>query len=94
VRQGIQDAAKGKRSPLALLLRIATARLCALGLHVEARCSTPARSAEMDLYEALAAEGIDDPYHGYNALCRELDSFLEAAGTRLRRRAEAKRPRM
>lgn len=37
------------------------------------------------LYQLLVEAQVDDPYLSYNALLRELDSFLEAAEGRLRR---------
>ena len=40
---------------------------------------------ELALYDRLVKRGEGDPYVRYNALLRELTSFLEAAEGRLRR---------
>lgn len=84
VRRGLEDLARGTRSAEALTLAIASGRLRRCGLDLPPEPDLPAER-ELALYALLVARGEDDPYARYNALRRELDSFLEALESRRRR---------
>ncbi len=85
VERGLADARRGVWSAEALLLAVAPSRLRQLGIEVpEPLPSDP----ELALYARLQREGASDPYARYNALLRELDSFLEALTARRRREAQ------
>lgn len=47
------------------------------------------KEPELALYAKLVEDGASDPYTRYNALLRELDSFLEALEGRRRRERAA-----
>ena len=81
VERGLADLQLGRRSPEALWLAAAAARLRSLGLPVPVPARLP-HEPEVALYQALAAES-DDPYYRYNALRAELDSFLSALEARV-----------
>ncbi len=86
VRRGLDDARAGRWTSEALAVAVAPARLRALGLEVpDALPDDP----ELALYRRLSEDGVDDPYGRYNALLRELDSFLEALEGRRRRERAA-----
>ena len=89
VRAGLLDLAGGRITPEALVLCAARTRLRTLGIDLpEPPAGAIAHDhAEIALYEALGARGVDDPYARYNAMLRELTSFLEAAEGRRRRAA-------
>ena len=89
VSQGLADLAAGRVSSAALTLSSASDRLRHLGIELPALPSGAAlpRQCELALYEKLVALGESDPYACYNALVRELTSFLEAAEGRRRRAA-------
>ncbi len=82
IRRGIDDARAGRWTAEALAVSVAPTRLRALGLDLPA--DLPG-DPELALYALLQREGIDDPYGRYNALLRELDSFMEALEGRRRR---------
>jgi len=83
VRKGLEDRAAGRRTVEALLVSVATGRLRDLGLEPAVwEHRLPADGAELALYAAICESGCDDPYSRYNALLRELSSFLEAASLR------------
>jgi hypothetical protein len=84
VSKGLADHAAGVPSPEAALVVCAASRLRRLGYALAE--GPPGRGSEEILYERLGRVA-DDPYARYNAMLRELDSFLEAATAR-RRRAE------
>lgn len=86
VRQGLADLGRGSLSPAALTLAVASERLRALGAELPDTVELPAET-EVALYAALQRSSVDDPFHRYNALLRELGSFLEAAEGRRRRSA-------
>lgn len=82
VEQGLLDVEHGKLSAEALLVTMAAPRLRDLGLRVvDAGVAEPERS----LYELLGASGEPDPYSRYNALRRELTSFVRALEHRVAR---------
>jgi hypothetical protein len=88
VAAGLRELAAGQATANALLVSIARERLAELGIEVprEAVAAEP----ELALYAALGAtEG--DAYYRYNALVRELDSFLAALAARAAR-APRRRP--
>jgi len=77
VERGLSDTRRGLTSVESLLVATAAPRLAALGLEVEGplgRISDP----ELSLYALLGERGEIDPYSRYNALKRELASFVHA----------------
>lgn len=86
IRRGLADARAGRWTAEALALAVAPTRLRALDLDVPTDLPTDAEHA---LYARLQDDGVDDPYARYNALLRELDSFLEALEARRRRERAA-----
>ena len=80
VERGVGDLRRARRSPEALLVASAVTRLRELGVDVPVGASLPT-APELALYEALGGE-CDDPYFRYNALRRELDSFVAALEAR------------
>lgn len=84
IRRGLADARASTWTPEALLIAIAPTRLRLLGLELPADLP---KDPELALYARLQANGEEDPYARYNALVRELDSFLEALESRRRREA-------
>lgn len=74
VEQGLRDLAVRLPTPEAWVVSIAPTALRHVGLQVPAPLSD---EAELGLFEVLQNEG--DPYGRYNAMKRELDSFLAAA---------------
>lgn len=97
VRRGLEDLARGARSAEALTLAIASGRLRRCGFDLPPEPELPAER-ELALYALLLDRHEGDAYACYNALCRELDSFLEALESRRRRaqdasgRASSRRP--
>ena len=89
VRTGLADLAAGRPTAEALTLTTTTDRLRHLGIELPALPPGVAlpRQCELALYELLVESGESDPYARYNALLRELTSFLEAAEPRRRRQA-------
>lgn len=86
LERGVRDLRLGRRSPEALLVASAVTRLRELGVDVPAGTAVPA-APELALYAALGEE-CDDPYFRYNALRRELDSFVAALERRRYRSQE------
>lgn len=81
VLRGLEDARAGRTTVESLLVATAAPRLAALGLGPADTVS----DAELRLY-ALIGQGADlDPYSRYNALKRELASFVRALEHRLTR---------
>lgn len=81
VEQGLADLAAGRTGTVeALLVAVATVRLRELGIEPPAVELT---DPELALYAALGVRA-EDPYYRYNALLRELDSFLAALADRRR----------
>lgn len=83
VERGVRDLNAGRRTVEALLVAAAATRLRGLGLPISAAAVVP-EEPERALYALLGAE--PDPYYRYNALRRELDSFLAALESRSRTR--------
>ena len=85
VARGLDDARAGRTSVESLLVATAAPRLTALGLTPALRVA----DAELRLYALLGDTGEGDPYSRYNALKRELASFVRALEARLARRDRA-----
>jgi hypothetical protein len=83
VDRGVRDLNAGRRTVVALLVAAAVTRLRELGLQISADAVLPAEP-ELELYALLGEE--PDPYYRYNALRRELDSFLSTLESRKGRR--------
>jgi hypothetical protein len=86
IRRGLADARAGTWTREALVVSVAPTRLRLLGLELPEALP---RDPELALYARLQQDGEDDPYARYNALLRELDSFLEALESRRRRQGAA-----
>lgn len=84
IARGVEDARRGDWTVDALLVALAPTRLAALGVRLLDELPD---DPELRLYRAL--EDSDDPYARYNALRRELDSFLAALESRRRRERAA-----
>lgn len=89
---GLEDFAKGVTSVESLLVAIAAPRLAALHL-VEERNATVETDAELRLYALLGEQGVPDPYSRYNALLRQLSSFVHALERRRGRMGRMVEPR-
>ena len=89
VKRGQLDLVAGEVTIAAMVVSVAGDRLRSLGVDLEAlpESAAPPRQCEMALYELLLEAQVTDPYVRYNALLRELGSFLEAAEGRLRHAA-------
>jgi hypothetical protein len=77
VARGLSDAHEGLTSAESLLVAIAAPRLMSFGLHPygpAGRVSEP----ELALYALLGELNEPDPYSRYNALLREVTSFVRA----------------
>ena len=85
VRRGLEDLSRKTLSAEALTLAIASTRLRGLGIDLPEEGTFP-DDRELALYARLCADGADDPYLRFNAMKRELDSFVEALEARRRRR--------
>ena len=75
VRRGITDLSNGVVSVSSLLVSMATERLRDLGIEVT---GTPIDDADVRLYELLAREWGDGAHSKYNALRRQIVSFMRA----------------
>jgi hypothetical protein len=84
VERALADLARGQLTPEALTLSVASTRLARLGVELPAGVPLPP-DPELALYESLGRLGVADPYSRYNALRRELASFLEALERRRQR---------
>jgi len=87
VEKGLRDLEQGLSTEEALLLEAASGRLRDLGLPVP-ELEPAEEDPELRLY-ALLQTCSDDAYNRYNALRRELDSFVSALEMRLRRSARS-----
>lgn len=89
VRTGLADLSARRATCAALTLSSASDRLGQLGIELPALPPHAARprECELALYAKLVEACEPDPYARYNALLRELTSFLEAAEGRRRRAA-------
>jgi len=81
VERGIRDLNEGRLSTDALLAAVAAGRLRGLGLPVPEDAALP-DVPDLALYESLRDHPSGDPYFRYNALRRELDSFISCLETR------------
>jgi len=84
VERGLADARCGRRTVESLLVATAAPRLAALGLDPSRAAGTIA-DPELSLYALLGESGVADPYSRYNALKRELASFVHALEHRIER---------
>ena len=83
--RGIRDLQAGRLSTDALLVAVAAGRLRELGLSVPEDSALP-NEPDLALYESLRGHPTGDPYFRYNALRRELDSFISCLEIRRNRR--------
>ena len=74
VEQGLEDLRRGVESVPALLVAMASGRLRDLGFAV----ARDVPDAHLKLYELLAAELGDGAHSRFNALQRQLVSFIRA----------------
>ena len=79
IRAGLEDLASGLPTVAALVLSTARDRMWLLGVELPSLPPGTAvpRQCELALYQKLIDSGEVDPYVRYNALLRELASFLE-----------------
>ncbi len=84
LERGIHDLKARVLSTNALLVAVAAGRLRDLGLEVPEGRALP-DEADLALYESLRDHPTGDPYFQYNALRRELDSFISCLENRRRR---------
>jgi hypothetical protein len=89
VERGLLDVEHGKKSVESLLVTMAALRLRDLGLPVSEAIDS--EEPELSLYALLGASGEPDPYSRYNALRRELASFVRALEHRVARDRRANR---
>ena len=82
VKRGVLDLERGVVTAEALTIRLAETRLARCGIDLPPWDAPNDR--EIALYEHLCSSGVDDAYARYNALLRELTSFLEAGEARRR----------
>lgn len=89
IRDGVRDLLNGRATVPALVVSVARQRLARAGV---LRDSAPVVAAEpeRELYRLLLAEG-GDAYSRYNALMRELASFVSALDARSQRAARRAR---
>lgn len=80
VESGLRDLKEGRLSTNALLVAVAAGRLRALGLSVPEQIPVTGE-VDLALYESLRDHPSGDPYFRYNALRRELDSFISCLET-------------
>jgi hypothetical protein len=77
VEKGVADLERGVVSAESLLVTIAKERLENLGV-LRPGLAAGSVEAPLALYARLGESGIVDPYSTYNALLRELSSFVRA----------------
>jgi len=78
IEAGIASLRQGRLDTAGLLLLIARSRLEEAGIEVPA-ITNPPNDPNLALYERLAASEPDAAHSRYNALLRQLNSFLAAA---------------
>lgn len=81
LERGIHDLRARRLSTNALLVAVAAGRLKDLGLPVPDATALP-DDPDLALYESLRDHPNGDPYFRYNALRRELDSFISCLESR------------
>lgn len=84
IERGLRDLRRGRRSTDALLVAVAAQRLAGLGLRLPENAALPG-DPDLALYESLRGHRSGDPYSRYNALRRDLDSFISSLEARLAR---------
>jgi hypothetical protein len=84
VEQGLLDTRSGRTSIESLLVAICAPRLATLGLDPYGSGGA-VPEPELALYALLGKNGDEDPYSRYNALLRELSSFVHALEHRVSR---------
>lgn len=77
IERGLADLEIGRTSAESLLVTVAAGRLEALGV-LRPGLVTRSAEASLALYAWLGERGVLDPYSTYNALLRELSSFVRA----------------
>lgn len=88
VERGLVDLHAGVRSTESLLVSAGAERLRALGVWFPGPVEIDSEP-ELALYRHLAEIGVPDPYSTYNALRRELASFVRALEHRIERARRA-----
>lgn len=86
VERGVRDLHTGNITAEALLVSMAPTRLRELGIVIDNEVELP-QEPEIALYRLLGKKH-DDPYYRYNALRRELDSFIAALQSRESRKSK------
>lgn len=81
ILRGVADLVRGEMTSEALCVAGATGLLRSLGVDVAASITVP-KDPEILFYLSLAGK-TDDPYGRYNAMRRELDSFVSVLGRRI-----------
>ena len=89
VERGVRDLNAGRVTVESLLVAMAPTRLRELGLAIGEGVDLP-ENPEIELYHLLGRTQ-NDAYYRYNALRRELDSFLAALQSRKGRAANSRR---
>lgn len=82
IERGLRDLEDGRTTAESLLVTVAAARLEALGVLAPGLATGPTE-APLALYAWLGESGVPDPYSTYNALLRELSSFVRALEHRI-----------
>jgi hypothetical protein len=82
VDKGIADLERGHVSAESLLVTVAAERLETLGV-LRPGLATGSVEAPLALYALLGKNDVIDPYSTYNALLRELSSFVRALEHRI-----------
>lgn len=92
VARGLSDARAGHDSIAALVVSLAATRLRMVGLDLPNTLGVEGgegvEDGELELYARLGE--LDDPYGRYNALRRELTSFLDAYEAHVARRVRSR----
>ena len=82
IARGISDLEAGRTTIESLLVTTAAPRLESLGV-LQPGLTTAETEAPLALYALLGASGVSDPYSSYNALVREVSSFVRALERRV-----------
>ncbi len=89
IEQGLRDLMRGESSTAALLVAVAATRLRDLGLRLPRDVALP-DEPDLALYQSLQGHPSGDPYVRYNALRRQLDSFISCLEARQARAARGR----